>query len=89
MGFTNALHCYQAGGALLPHLLTLTALKRIKHGGLISAALSMDLRPPGVTRHRISLKPGLSSYDLTSQAAAQLSGETFIRLLHLIGQGFG
>jgi hypothetical protein len=29
--------------------------------GLISVALSLGLPPPGVTRHRISVEPGLSS----------------------------
>jgi len=30
-------------------------------GGLLSAALSVGSRRPGITRHRISVKPGLSS----------------------------
>ncbi len=32
-----------------------------KPGGLLSVALSLGLPPPGVTRHRISMEPGLSS----------------------------
>jgi hypothetical protein len=40
--------CYHSPGALLPHLFTLTPPKR---GGLFSAALSLGLPPPGVTRH--------------------------------------
>jgi len=32
-----------------------------KSGGLLSVALSLGSPPPGVTRHRISLEPGLSS----------------------------
>ncbi len=50
--------CYQSRGALLPHHFTLTHL----HGRYLSAALSsVGLRPPGVTRHHISVEPGLSS----------------------------
>jgi hypothetical protein len=30
-------------------------------GGLLSVALSLGSPPPGVTRHRISVEPGLSS----------------------------
>ena len=30
-------------------------------GGLFSVALSLGLPPPGVTRHRVSVEPGLSS----------------------------
>ncbi len=45
-------------GALLPHPFTLTCPKT---GGLLSAALSVGSRPPGVTRRRVSVEPGLSS----------------------------
>ena len=34
---------------------------RRAQGGLLSVALSLGLPPPGVTRHRISMEPGLSS----------------------------
>ena len=30
-------------------------------GGLLSAALSLGSPPPGITRHRVSVEPGLSS----------------------------
>ncbi len=30
-------------------------------GGLLSVALSLGLPPPGITRHRVSVEPGLSS----------------------------
>ena len=51
-------------GALLPHPFTLTngprnELRRV--GGLLSVALSLGSPPPGVTRHRVSVEPGLSS----------------------------
>jgi hypothetical protein len=45
-------------GALLPHPFTLT---RPEPGGLLSVALSLGSPPPGVTRHRVSVEPGLSS----------------------------
>ena len=32
-----------------------------KLGGLLSVALSLESPPPGVTRHRVSVEPGLSS----------------------------
>ena len=50
--------CYQNRGGLLPHLFTLTAASC---GGLFSVALSLGSPPPGVTRHLISVEPGLSS----------------------------
>lgn len=34
---------------------------RPKAGGLLSVALSLGSPPPGVTRHRVSVEPGLSS----------------------------
>jgi len=34
-----------------------------KTGGLLSVALSLESPPPGVTRHRVSVEPGLSSPD--------------------------
>ena len=45
-------------GALLPHPFTLAMTG---HGGLLSVALSLGSPPPGVTRHRVSVEPGLSS----------------------------
>ena len=52
-------------------------------GGLLSAALSLGLPPPGVTRHRVSMEPGLSSL-LLLRSKGRLSGrlvEQNIRLL--------
>jgi len=53
-------------GALLPHPFTLAAPRHSVRsaeglGGLLSVALSLGLPPPGVTRHRASMEPGLSS----------------------------
>ena len=47
-------------GALLPHPFTLTHQPR-RTGGLLSVALSLGSPPPGITRHRVSMEPGLSS----------------------------
>jgi len=47
-----------AAGALLPHLFTLTG---IEAGGMLSVALSLALRPVGVTDHFHPGEPGLSS----------------------------
>ena len=40
---------------------TLSPLPRPMRGGLLSVALSRGSPPPGVTRHRVSVEPGLSS----------------------------
>ena len=67
--------CYQARGGLLPHPFTLTPpiyrpvhvgqaiTKRpiYRRGGLLSVALSLGFPPPAVSRHRVSMEPGLSS----------------------------
>ncbi len=53
---------YRRRGALLPHPFTLTRHPRgDPAGGLLSVALSLGLLPPGITRHRVSVEPGLSS----------------------------
>jgi len=67
------LSCYQESGALLPHRFTLAANKR--RGGLFSVALSLGSPPPAVSRHRVSVEPGLSSSGfLHPPAAVQPSG---------------
>jgi hypothetical protein len=50
--------CCQVRGALLPHPFTLT---HPRTGGLLSVALSLGSPPAAVSRHRISMEPGLSS----------------------------
>jgi hypothetical protein len=50
--------CYQWRGALLPHRFDLAGTNA---GGMISVALSLGSPQPGITRHRSSLEPGLSS----------------------------
>ena len=49
--------CYQQCGALLPHPFTLTCVRERIIGGLLSAALSVGLRPPGVTWHSTFWSP--------------------------------
>ena len=49
--------CYQQCGALLPHPFTLTCIRERIIGGLLSAALSVGLRPPGVTWHSALWSP--------------------------------
>src|SRR5262245_7954135 len=53
--------CCQSRGGLLPHRFTLTRPYSTRTGGLFSVALSLGSPPPGVTRHRASMEPGLSS----------------------------
>ena len=50
-------------GALLPHHFTLAARRpgRRRARRCVSVALSLGSPPPGVTRHRASVEPGLSS----------------------------
>src|SRR6185437_6587784 len=52
--------CYQGRGALLPHRFTLAVPRGLNHwvlGGLLSVALSVGSRPPGVTWHLIRRSP--------------------------------
>src|SRR4051812_4592807 len=48
-GVCRAAECYHQRGALLPHHFTLTGAAMRRLGGLLSVALSVDSRPPGVT----------------------------------------
>ena len=45
---------------------------RSARGGLFSVALSLGSPPPGVTRHRLSVEPGLSSHHRGKPAAAAI-----------------
>ena len=59
-GVYLATQCYHARGALLPHRFTLTGqidIHRYVFGGLLSAALSVGSRPPGVTWHPVLWSP--------------------------------
>ena len=65
----------RARGSLLHHLFTLTPAHR---GGSISVALSLRSPSPGVTRHRVSVEPGLSSRTgfrpLSARSSNRLAG---------------
>ena len=50
-----------AGDAVRPYRTVSPLPARKRAGGLFSAALSLESPPPGVTRHRVSVEPGLSS----------------------------
>ena len=55
-GLHPATTCCHARGALLPHPFTLTDKPKFA-GGLLSAALSVGSRPPGVTWHSVLWSP--------------------------------
>src|SRR5690348_1669108 len=49
------------------------------HGGLLSVALSLGSPPPAVSRHRISMEPGLSSpQGYPRGAATRSTGEAVL-----------
>ena len=48
----------------------------LRTGGLLSAALSVGSRPPGVTWRSDPLEPGLSSAAMRQRSSDQLAGET-------------
>jgi|GEM_PF-1884925 len=79
--------CCQLRGGLLPHPFTLTPgqIFRSGRGGLLSVALSLRSPSPGVTRHRVSLEPGLSSPAAFRRLRQRLSG----RLAFADLRGFG
>jgi len=57
-GVYPATNCYQWSGALLPHPFSLTcSAKKAVIGGLLSAALVVGLRRPGVTWHPVHWSP--------------------------------
>jgi len=60
--------CHQGPGALLPHRFTLACAARAAIGGLLSVALSVASRRPGVTRH-----PALRSSDFPPAVARRRS----------------
>ena len=63
-GVYRAAACCHPRGALLPHLFTLTGIRR-RLGGMFSVALSVGSRPPGVTWH-----PALWSPDFPRRISA-------------------
>ena len=71
--------CHQGRGALLPHRFTLAPASR---GGLFSVALSLGSPPPAVSRHRISVEPGLSSSGLPRQRPPNRLDARSLALFH-------
>src|SRR5438105_7401264 len=51
-------------------------------GGVLSVALSLGSPPPGVTRHRTSVEPGLSSLRTRRRAAIRPSGTSNLGIGH-------
>ena len=77
-GFPCRRRCRQRG-ALLPHHFTLAARRFVISEPVgarrcVSVALSLGSPPPGVTRHRASVEPGLSSPRDMQRAAIRPSG---------------
>ena len=62
---------------------TLSPLPR-KRGGLLSVALSLGLPPPAVSRHRVSMEPGLSSPAAFRLSRVRPPGRLTVRI-----KGFG
>ena len=76
---------YRRRGALLPLRFTLAGLAPanpgVGCGGLFSVALSLGSPPPGVTRHRVSMEPGLSSPALAHEGGHPAVWHALVRLL--------
>ena len=73
-----------AGSAVRSYrtLSPLPVVAEARAGGLLSAALSLGFPPPGVTRHRVSMEPGLSSpgrRESKPEAAIRPSGPVYLR----------
>ena len=71
-GVCHAATCYHWRGALLPHRFTLTVAVA-GFGGLLSVALSVGSRPPGVTWHLVRRSPDFPP-DASSTSSGSLAG---------------
>ena len=60
---------------------------RNRVGGLLSVALSLGSPPPGVTRHRVPMEPGLSSLKRYLKAVIRPSGDYNVKSLKRRLQG--
>ena len=73
-GVCRAVECCHRRGALLPHPFTLASTRRRLSsryfGGLLSVALSVGSRPPGVTWHLVHRSPDFPPRILRSAAIA-------------------
>ncbi len=83
-GVYRAAPVTRARGGLLLHPFTLTAPKG--RGGLLSVALSLGLPPPGVTRHRVSVEPGLSSHATFRRLRMRPSDRLAVRIKGFTGR---
>ena len=88
VGFTVPSPLPDTRWALTPpfHPCRATTAEAAKAGGLLSVALSLGSPPPGVTRHRSSMEPGLSSPPLfrdLGEAAVRPAGWTEVTLPRL------
>lgn len=72
---------HRVGGALLPHPFTLTD----SVGGLLSAALSVGSRPPGVTWHLASRSPDFPLLSNSSDCLANSRAVSMLRARQSIG----
>jgi hypothetical protein len=78
-GVFHAVRCCHRRGALLPHRFTLTGTRtgflRPGHlGGLLSVALSVGSRPPGVTWHLVHRSPDFPPRNVLANAPQRLPG---------------
>ena len=72
---------YRKRGALLPHHFTLAAPPEDRVWRYVSVALSLGSPPPAVSRHRVSVEPGLSSpRPRGRRAAIRPSGAPYLSL---------
>lgn len=72
-GVYRATNCCQPRGVLLPHPFTLTCSSEDAIGGLLSAALVVGLRRPGVTWHPALWSPDFPPPYLHKAAVAWLT----------------
>jgi hypothetical protein len=82
-GVYLAAACYHPRGALLPHRFTLTA-SVAGRGGLLSAALSVGSRPPGVTWHLALWSPDFPPAFLRRPATVRLTLEVRLSSLRRV-----
>jgi len=75
-GVYLAAECCHLRGALLPHLFTLTGQNlAILSGGLLSVALSVGSRPPGITWHLALWSPDFPPRRSVATTAERLPGQ--------------
>ena len=73
VGFAVPLPLPERAVGSYPTLSPLPAAAEALEGGLLSVALSLGSPPPGVTRHRVSMEPGLSSSPVVKRPSGRLA----------------